>query len=346
MQFKFQVLLSEEVTGPELAAEEVAMRLLHEREEGEDHGEHLLVEREGVEEEAGAMEVECQPDQEEIPCMDCEKIFPDKRRFDSHYWSAHKDPGNCNKCGKFLSSEKKLRTHMKNVHPDGPPLACPKCGQSFKAPAHLKRHLSRHCGVVRPRKPRGTKVHRCVLCLAVFPSKADLVEHVRNEHRHLLGKESSFLLRRKFGSNTSRRGQRTWLCQECHITFARHHDFKRHSKVKHSGGDINIQKGMQGEQEEQAGQEVQAGQEDLACGFGDCVFSCKTWIQLKRHKEEEHKGEKAYPCPSCTSAFTSSRLLVQHKSRVHRTSFYVCPGVEGAFCGKTFSATEVHVINE
>ena len=30
------------------------------------------------------------------------------------------------------------------------------------------------------------EVHRCVLCLTVFPSKDDLVEHVKNEHSHLL----------------------------------------------------------------------------------------------------------------------------------------------------------------
>lgn len=54
---KFQVLLSEEGTGPGLAAEEVDLRRLHKREEGEEHWE--VVEREGVEEEeAGAIEVE------------------------------------------------------------------------------------------------------------------------------------------------------------------------------------------------------------------------------------------------------------------------------------------------
>lgn len=49
------VLLSEEGTSPGLAAEEVDLRLLHKREEGEEHWE--VVEREGVEE-AGAIEVE------------------------------------------------------------------------------------------------------------------------------------------------------------------------------------------------------------------------------------------------------------------------------------------------
>ena len=49
------MLLSEEGTGPGLAAEEVDLRLLYKREEGEEHWE--VVEREGVEE-AGAIEVE------------------------------------------------------------------------------------------------------------------------------------------------------------------------------------------------------------------------------------------------------------------------------------------------
>ena len=339
---KFQVLLSEEVTSPGLRVEEGDTRLLLERREGEEEHGDLLEERELVELEGGALEVEAESNQEEklkeIPCMDCDKSFPDKRRFDSHYWSAHKDPDNCSKCGKFFSSTKKLRRHMKAVHPEGPPLVCPKCGQSFKAPAHLKSHLSGHCGVVRPRKPRRTEVPRCVLCLAVFSSKADLVEHVRAEHSHLLGKESSFLLRRKFGSTTSRRGKRTWLCQECHVTFSRHHDFKRHTEVKHRGGGIDRQQGEQelGRQKEQE----QPHQEELACGFGDCDFSCKTWIQLKQHKEEMHRGEKVYPCPSCPSAFTTRPLLVQHKNRRHRTSFFACPGVEGAFCGKTFRRSD------
>lgn len=47
--------MSEEGTGPGLAAEEVDLRLLHKSEKGEEHWE--VVEREGVEE-AGAIEVE------------------------------------------------------------------------------------------------------------------------------------------------------------------------------------------------------------------------------------------------------------------------------------------------
>ena len=49
------MLLGEEGTRPGLDAEEVDLRLLHKREEGEEHWE--VVEREGLEE-AGAIEVE------------------------------------------------------------------------------------------------------------------------------------------------------------------------------------------------------------------------------------------------------------------------------------------------
>jgi hypothetical protein len=52
---KFQVLLSEEGTGPGLAAEEVDLRLLHKSEKGEEHWEWVV--RAGLEE-AGAIEVE------------------------------------------------------------------------------------------------------------------------------------------------------------------------------------------------------------------------------------------------------------------------------------------------
>ena len=120
------------------------MRLLKERERDEEHWDHLLVEREVVEDEAGPIEAEGQSHQEEeleeIPCMSCERIFPNKKRFYSHYWRAHKDPGVCSKCGKCWSSARKLRRHMEAAHPEDPPLVCPGCGKSFKIPACLRIH--------------------------------------------------------------------------------------------------------------------------------------------------------------------------------------------------------------
>ena len=235
-----------------------------------------------------------------------------------HFLGAHSNPGSCSTCGKFYPSKKQLLCHVKSVHPDGPPLKCDKCGQHLKNTGTLKQHMS-ICGVVKHRARRTQQ--QCVLCLIVFSSKADLKEHVAAEHSRLLREDNSFLRRSKFARSSARRVRRTWLCTVCHSTFSRSNDLQRHMVRKHSG----------------AAEDQEQPQDDLFCGFKDCNFNCKASIELKKHKEVEHKGEKVFPCQVCDKSFTSTGRLYQHKKRIHSEAFLVCPGVEeGALCGKLF----------
>jgi hypothetical protein len=144
------------------------------------------------------------------------------------------------------------------------------------------------CGVVKHRARRTQQ--QCVLCLIVFSSKADLKEHVAAEHSGLLREDNSFLRRSKFARSSARRVRRTWLCTVCHSTFTRCHDLQRHTVKQHSGGAVD---------QEQP-------QDEVVCGFKDCSFCCKASIELKRHKEAEHKGEKVFPCQVCDKSFTST----------------------------------------
>ena len=272
----------------------------------------------GQKEAARLSEAEGLGEKEEIGCPQCPKTFPDRRKFSSHFLGAHSNPGSCTTCGKFFSSKKQLLRHVKSVHPISPPLKCDECGQLFKNAETLQKHMS-CCRRVKQRTRRTQQ--QCVLCLTVFSSKADLREHVAAEHSRLLREDHSFLRRSKFARSSAKRVRRTWLCTVCHSTFSRSNDLKRHTVKQHSGG---------AEDQEQP-------QDDLVCGFKDCIFRCKASIELKRHKEAEHKGERVFPCTVCDKSFTSTSLLYQHKKRTHSEAFLVCPGVEeGAVCGKLF----------
>ncbi|XP_066503045.1 zinc finger protein 84-like isoform X2 [Hoplias malabaricus] len=73
----------------------------------------------------------------------------------------------CNLCGKRLSSERRLREHIK-THASLRPYTCPQCGKSFTRKASMNFHQNIH---------RGVKPYACDICPKSFADPSALRRH-------------------------------------------------------------------------------------------------------------------------------------------------------------------------
>jgi len=141
----------------------------------------------------------------EVACKVCQKLFPNKLALSKHRKSAHK----------------KQQKHR-----------CEDCGSEFTSKQTLRAHMSSiHEGI--------KKV--CSICLRPV---ADLVRHVRSQHRNVKKKEydcdvcnmqfrTNFALQRH--KNTLHMKLKAWPCDMCEKTFGEKRDMQRHKNSVHFG---------------------------------------------------------------------------------------------------------------
>ena len=141
----------------------------------------------------------------EVACKICHKLFPNKLALSKHRKSAHK----------------RQQKHR-----------CDDCGSEFTSRQTLRAHMSSiHEGI--------KKV--CSICLKPV---ADLVRHVRSQHRNAKKKEyfcdvcessfrTGFSLQRH--KDTVHMKLKAWLCDLCEKTFGEKRDMLRHKNAIHFG---------------------------------------------------------------------------------------------------------------
>ena len=264
---------------------------------------------EGVQGAVASTSVKQEPEQQ-LPCLQCGKVFSGRKKLASHKQNCHDITSVCTECGKSYSSRKYMKRHIKDVH-GGRAHNCTKCSQGFKSRAALKVHLTT-CGVHKARRGRPPGI-QCHMCPMMFSSSFNLKKHVWSQHCILLRDSTTSLKRRRRTRVT--RQPRVWSCDQCDLTFKKKYGLHRHMDMHRRQDQVTIQ----------------------VCGFQGCAFSCQPWAVMRSHKEEEHKGMKVFSCDKCDKSFPKFRRLVAHKNRVHSSLLHKCMGEDGnSGCGKEF----------
>ena len=138
----------------------------------------------------------------------------------------------CKICHKLFANKLALSKHRKSAHKRQQKHRCDDCGSEFTSRQTLRAHMSSiHEGI--------KKV--CSICLKPV---ADLVRHVRSQHRNAKKKEyfcnvcesafrTSFSLQRH--KDTVHMKLKAWLCDLCEKTFGEKRDMLRHKNAIHFG---------------------------------------------------------------------------------------------------------------
>ena len=138
----------------------------------------------------------------------------------------------CKICHKLFANKLALSRHRKSAHKKQQKHRCDDCGSEFTSRQTLRAHMSSiHEGI--------KKV--CSICLKPV---ADLVRHVRSQHRNAKKKEyfcnlcesafrTSFSLQRH--KDTVHMKLKAWLCDLCEKTFGEKRDMLRHKNAIHFG---------------------------------------------------------------------------------------------------------------
>ena len=146
-----------------------------------------------------------------LECIQCNKIFPNRRILRKHMYLHNADLLCCIHCGKAFRQMYQLRRH-EILHSDVKPFKCPDCEKCFHSARSLKRHSVIHL--------TGEKQFACSMCNKRYAVKYKLTEHMRNhtvERRHaceLCDKKfiNASHLRMHMNIHT---GQRLHQCEEC-----------------------------------------------------------------------------------------------------------------------------------
>ena len=138
----------------------------------------------------------------------------------------------CKVCHKLFANKLALSKHRKSAHKRQQKHRCDDCGSEFTSRQTLRAHMSSiHEGI--------KKV--CSICLKPV---ADLVRHVRSQHRNAKKKEyfcdvcessfrTGFSLQRH--KDTVHMKLKAWLCDLCEKTFGEKRDMLRHKNAIHFG---------------------------------------------------------------------------------------------------------------
>ncbi|XP_067625530.1 zinc finger protein weckle-like [Eurosta solidaginis] len=111
------------------------------------------------------------PNYEPNVCKICGRIFKEKSSLKKHL-ERHGDKFMCTECGKQLTCNASLTSHML-VHSDLTPHKCDVCGRAFKRPKALKYHLIAHTGL-RP--------YACDFCEKTFSTGSSCRLHKKTMH--------------------------------------------------------------------------------------------------------------------------------------------------------------------
>ncbi|XP_053962483.1 transcription factor grauzone-like [Anastrepha ludens] len=148
-------------------------------------------------------------DQKTVPCLECDKTFPDGAE---------------------------LRKHMRLTHLNSYAKICDICGISIKGRDALERHQSEHAGIPR-------KLIKCDLCDAALTTKYGLARHMKTMHTEeyqtpqvcpICSKVSPSLQAHRNHIKYMHSLQRKHVCKLCDKAFKRLTDFKEHMAT-HTG---------------------------------------------------------------------------------------------------------------
>ncbi|XP_028678699.2 zinc finger protein 391 isoform X1 [Erpetoichthys calabaricus] len=219
----------------------------------------------------------------------------------------------CSSCLIEFPDLKSKERHVRRHHPElyeafreqllsGTVFSCFSCDRSFSNLEELGQHQLAHAT---------QKLHRCVLCEAMFLRHAQLLQHQRVVHSCKAGSFICTECGKNFNSSSNLRihqnvhtGARPYSCTECGKSFSQSGALKIH-------------------------QRIHTGEKPYTCSF--CGRGFPHLAGVRAH-QRTHTGEKPYRCLQCGKSFTQSGALRVHQ-RIHTGEKpYLCTE-----CGKSFS---------
>ena len=266
-------------------------------------------------------------------CEKCDKKFCLRKDFRKHeifHVSERKDGDfTCHKCGKKLTSQRMLSSHLEHAEMQSTVIECDICNKQFCLPKDLQRHKLWHD------KP---SVYKCDVCSKELKSIGRLNEHVKSHGEatlecnicsKLFTKEMN--LKRHLETHTEERNHRCHVCEKSFKTkcvlrgHLKSHGIKVVPHECNLCGKVFITK-FKLKSHQVCVHKLEGKYQCSVCGKG-----LPTYSLYERHLRS-HTGEKTLICDICGKSFKDRSHWNEHKRGVH--------GVDVRFwckyCGKGF----------
>ena len=260
---------------------------------------------------------------QKFQCDQCGSKFDKTKLLSMHKLRTHGDPVQCDVCKKVLKSSKGLKDHKRLVH-EPPNLGCALCNKLFSRSWTLKNHIQL-CGQM----TRGQGDIPCDVCGNKFAHKASLKEHIRTFHTTVLT-DGSLIVHTKFDSTWKQKEE--IVCQICLSSFKKRKYLKKHMITVHEYNPHDDTTNINMVPENVNDLTIMKDKVwKLQCPSQTCekVFVSKQ--SLKKHKLNDHFGEKIFVCILCNSGLKSLKNMITHTNKVHTTRDFSCQN-----CNKTF----------
>lgn len=188
-------------------------------------------------------------------------------------------PTQCSICGKVVSSDFRLKCHMR-IHSGEKPFKCSSCNKSFSLAYNLKVHARIHSG---------EKPLQCKICQKTFSQSAGLISHMRVHTGEKPYKCTICPMAFKSCSHLQyhirlHTGEKKFACDVCERPFITKSDLTQHMKT-HSGI------------------------RDFICSI--CGLGLSRNYHLTRHMLT-HTGIKNFKCDYCENAYSQKSDLIRH----------------------------------
>ena len=251
-------------------------------------------------------------------CKHCDKSYFSKINLKHHEIRNHtsgklKFQCDFNACEKSFDNVIELKEHKQNDHVgDKMNHNCKYCGKGYNNERLFKIHInSKHENIRFP----------CTICGKDFTLNKSLKQHIKNTHDQIkdyickeigCGKAYSTAAELKMHVNRSHNSLRV-ICDTCGQTFVDKYTLKNHITKVHVHGH---------------------GKRKYKCDFEECSESFDKQPELKKHKLNDHVGDKTkYQCDECEKGYNKESNLLAHIDKVHKGITEMC-----FLCGRKLSS--------
>ncbi|XP_067635472.1 zinc finger protein 493-like [Eurosta solidaginis] len=166
-----------------------------------------------------------------LSCTFCEKVCKNSEALRQHVRRHKAEPVLCPQCGKSISCEGGLKTHLLR-HGDDKPYECPHCPRKFPCVSDLYNHKKIH----------EAKRHICNICGSAFTQPYELKNH-KKHHSGERPYKCDYCEKRFVRIDQQRRhmrthtGEKPFKCRYCDRAFAQSNDHVKHLRT-HLGDNI------------------------------------------------------------------------------------------------------------
>ncbi|KAL1428521.1 hypothetical protein MTO96_002889 [Rhipicephalus appendiculatus] len=262
-------------------------------------------------------------------CPHCPKVFKLKRSLNIHVRAIHSQEGRrqCELCGKWLATERKLQRHVALTHYGDSvnaqdttfsllrPLKCDHCDfKSFSYP-RLARHRVTHTGVF---GSPANNVHACSSPRSSFSSTST---HIGWDKAFLAPCATTSTKLRLHWTTTAKAMEASlpYQCELCKQRFKYSQGLSIHRRFRHI-------------KEARSSSQWKSGDHTWRHSCDVCRIRFKYQSSLAAHRLNRHTDAERLTCTYCSRSFNSLSVLALHIRSHTGEKPHVCP-----HCSKAFS---------